>query len=228
MIEFIIYEENKEYLEMTKSVIDKVMMNYDYDYNVVNYNSLQEFDSTIPRSSKFKVYILEIREKQEDWQSMIILTSKTEDYKLNILEQRLMILDYLLKNSSYEKQLEKDLELSLKNYDTRPNTLKYNYKNVWYNIPLSKIIYIEKEPDSKRCIINTETATYYAAGNLCKLSEKLDKRFLKCNRSYIINLEQVEEYNTKENIITFGNKSTLNIISRTKRKEIIDYLRKIA
>lgn len=239
MIEFIIYDENKEHRELTKSTVEKTMMKYDYDYKITNYYSYKECFESIKESQNFKVYILDIkariesglaiakqiREKQADWQSMIILISNSPEYKLNVYENQLMFLAYILKNQSYENCLKYNLEIALKNYDSRPNTLKYSYKNTWYNISLADIIYIEKEQDSKRCLIKTAKKSFYVTGNLCKLETKLDKRFLKCNRSYIINLEQMKEYNTKDNVITFSNQETLNIISRVKRKEILNYFR---
>ena len=63
------------------------------------------------------------------------------------------------------------------------------------------------------------------SGNLKSLEEKLDKRFIKCNRSYIINVEQVVSYNIKSNIMMFNDGNEINIVSRTKKKEIINYLR---
>ena len=63
--------------------------------------------------------------------------------------------------------------------------------------------------------------------SIARLEQILDKRFLKCNRSYIINLEQIETYNTKTNTITFKNKEIFDAISREKRKDIINYLRRI-
>ena len=53
----------------------------------------------------------------------------------------------------------------------------------------------------------------------------LDNRFLQICRSIVINLEQIESYNAKSNIITFKNREELNAISRSKKKDIIKYIR---
>ena len=103
--------------------------------------------------------------------------------------------------------------------------IKYNYRNISYNIELRNILYIEKEPDSKRSMIKTIHGNYYIQGSLDSISKSLDKRFLKCSRSVFINLEQVEFYNYKENIITFKNGETLNSIPREKRKEVERHVR---
>ena len=63
--------------------------------------------------------------------------------------------------------------------------------------------------------------------NLSSIISKLDDRFIKSSKSYIINIEQVLGYNTKENIITFSNKKQIYEVSRNKKKEIINKLRKV-
>lgn len=239
MLEFIIYEKNKEYQNKCKNLIDQIMMGLDLSYMITVIDAYNSNWKELLNSDRFKIYILNIdtrkesgldisnyiRYKQNDWQSMIIITSCQDDYRYKVSEYRLMSVDYVLKNESFNKKLSEAIKISLKNYDSRPNTLKYTYKGVLYNIAFSKIIYIEKEPESKRCIIKTETKEFYSSGNLRHFENKLDKRFIKCNRSFIINIEQVEQYNIKDNIITFKSQETLSTISREKKKEIMNYLR---
>ncbi|MCI8461295.1 MAG: hypothetical protein HFE81_07840 [Bacilli bacterium] len=240
MIEFIIYNENEEQNETYKKTIEKVMMNYDEEYQETYITSYKSNWKSLLEKETFKIYILDIRsiknsgidiaryirENQNDWQSMIIMISTYEDYQYELLKYRLMIIDYIVREKTdYIKRLTEAIRIAINNYDYRPKTLKYIYKNTHYNIELSKIIYIEKEQESKRCIIKTATKEYYSPGNLHQLEQKLDKRFIKCSRSYIINIEQVREYNTKDNIIIFNNEEGLNIVSRDKRKVLINLLR---
>ena len=56
-------------------------------------------------------------------------------------------------------------------------------------------------------------------------TSKLDKRFLKCSRSIYVNVEQIEFYNYKENIIKFKCGETLNAVPREKRKELERHVR---
>ena len=79
MIDFCIFTENKEKI---KEIINKVMMKYDYIYNV-KYNYIDNDDT-------YKIYIIdfskneykinntlkEIRYKNNDWKSMIIIISE--------------------------------------------------------------------------------------------------------------------------------------------------------
>lgn len=235
MIEFIIYDEEEKYLKVYKQIIEKVMINYDFEYKVTITNNNQELFN----QENFKVFILniktndkkginlakKIREQKNDWQSMIILISKSLNKKQELVDARLMLIDYIIKSDNYEKRFQEAIKISLKNYDSRPNKLKYSYKNTIYNIEFQRIIYIEKEQDNKRCLIKTGLKEFYFPGNLAKIEKILDQRFIKCNKSYVINIEQVECYNIKDNIITFKNGYQINSISRNKRKELIEHLR---
>ena len=156
---------------------------------------------------------------------MIIIVTAYPEYRYEALCKRLMLVDFVNKLDNFTERFSQAIQISLKNYDKRPNSLKYTYKKVVYNIEYHIIIYIEKEQDSKRCLIKTTEKNYYIQGNLSKVLEFLDDRFIKCNRSYIINLEQVDSYNIKTNIITFKNGEKLYAVSRDKRKEVLKSVR---
>ena len=152
MIDFIILEEQEFEKEKYKIIIEKTMMNYDINYNIKPFQV-----SDLENNKSFKVYLIEInskkdnieiiekiREEQDDWQSMIITLSNTSEYKRLILEKRLLIVDYIEKISNWDKRLMSALQICLKNFDQRPNSLKYCYKKIIYNIDYCKILYIEK------------------------------------------------------------------------------------
>ena len=238
MIKFIIYDESKENKKLIYDEIDKEMMKSDIEYQkdyITEFNKLKKNNNEY-----FKIYILNqtnisksglevakyIRETLDDWKSIIIFISNTNEYRLNILTKRLYVLDYILiENIKYD--LKELINICLKNYDSRPKELNYKYKSINYNIPFKDIIYIEKEQDNKRCIIHTLKDDYYIQSTLSKLISNLDDRFIKSSKSYIINIEQVLQYNTKENIITFNNKKQIFEISRNMKKEIVNKLRKV-
>ena len=240
MIKFIIYDESKENKKIIEDEIDKEMMNYDLEYKTEFYSVFTSNLKEITTSEYTKIYILNqtnisksglevakyIREVVDDWKSIIIFISKTNEYKINLLTKRLYILDYIL-IENIKQELKKLIKISLKNYDSRPKELNYKYKSINYNIPFKDIVYIEKEQDSKRCIIYTNKEKYFIQGNLSRLISKLDDRFIKCSKSYIINIEQVQQYNKKQNIITFMDKKAIYEISRNKKKEILNKLKKV-
>ena len=242
MIKFIICEDEVILANQYKHEIEKIMMNYDIEYEITMFKGYtQKWKITASKEDSFKIYLLDIktkegsgldaaryiREELDDWQSMIIMITAYPEYKYEALGKRLLLVDFINKLDNCTNRLQDAIRISLKNYDKRPKSLKYTYKKIVYNIEYRNIIYIEKEPDSKRCIIKTIEGDFYIQGNLASIEKLLDKRFLKCCRSVIINLEQVSRYNKKTNIITFKSGIELNAISRDNKKELINHVRGI-
>lgn len=235
MIDFIMIEDNLYYLDKSKRIIDKVMMNYDVDYEFIAYD---KYRKELLNKDNFKIYIISydnnsiemiryIREELDDWKSLIIIIYKEKEEKEKLIKENLFIVDYINKRKYFEEKLLRNIQICLKNYDQRPNSLRYVYKNILYNIEFNKILYIEKEQDNKRCLIYTKNKKYYIPGTINNVIKKLDNRFIKTSRSYIINTEQISSYDVKNNIITFKSKIKLDCISRDNKKLIINHLRRI-
>ena len=235
MIEFIIID--KEY-KNTKEILENKLMQYDYKYKVKQFDNYKKVELN---TNTYKIYIIDysnyndftlsimkkIRYSLKDWKSMIVVTTNNIKLKSIILEQELMIISIIEKNKQFKDRLIENIEKALINYEKHPKTLKYIYKNINYNLNLKDIIYIEKEKDNKRCLIKTKTDIFPIQGNLSNLMTKLDKRYIKCSRSYIINAEQMLYYNKKDNIIHFKDNSYITEVSRQSKKTIINYIRNV-
>lgn len=228
-------EDDLYYLNESKKIIDKVMMNYDINYNFIAHD---KYRKELINKDNFKVYIISykedtielikyIREELDDWKSLIIIIYKNSEDKTKIIKENLFIVDYINKRKHFEEKLLRNIQICLKNYDQRPNSLRYSYKNILYNIEFQKILYIEKEQDNKRCIIYTKNKKYYIPGNLNQIQKLLDNRFIKISRSFVVNKEQMSSYNIKSNIITFKNSIKLNGVSRNNKKHITNCLRRV-
>ena len=173
VLSFVICDEDKNFTKICKMEIDRLMMKYDIDYNVkIFYDYSEKWKNFVRDDNSFKIYILDyetknanvrsgldaakyIREELDDWQSMLMVISISNQYRLDVLNRRLLLIDFIYKFENFFNRFDGAISIALKNYDRRPKSLKYTYKNIIYNIELGKIIYIEKEQDSKRCIIKT-------------------------------------------------------------------------
>ncbi len=236
MIEFIIIEDNLWYINKYKLLIDRIMMNYDIEYDYIIFDKCSKQILKLLKKESFKIYLINykkskqedeliryIRENKDDWQSLIVLFYISNIPK--VMKENLFIMNAIDKTKKFENELLRSLQICLKNYDQRPNTLRYYYKKVFYQIDYKDIVYIEKEPENKRCIIKTINQDYYIQGTLNKIQTLLDNRFFKCNKSYIINKEQMRSYDKKTNIIKFRNGLEITSLARAKKRELINYLR---
>lgn len=74
------------------------------------------------------------------------------------------------------------------------NLIIKHYNNIVF-IPLVEIIFIEKR--DRKSIIHTINKQYESYESLTSLCQQLDKRFLECHRSYIINMDYLEIIESK-------------------------------
>ena len=140
------------------------------------------------------------------------------------MSNRLYLLDFISKFDNCKAKIKEILKIIYKNYNSREKCLSYEYNYTFYKIELKNIIFIEKEQDSKRCIIYTTYGTFKAPFTLVSIAKQLDKRFLKVHKSLILNTDKISTYNTKENEVVFSNGMSTNLISRAGRKELINYV----
>lgn len=152
---------------------------------------------------------------------MIILITSYSEYKYEALCSRLFLLDYINKLDNCQKKIKEDLVIAMKHYDNKCNMLSYEYNHIYYKVEYRQMIYIEKEPDSKRCIIKTTEGKQTIPGTLNEIYDKLDNRFLKVHKSMVINLDQIKKYEIGKNKITFKNGDHTHLISRNMKKELI-------
>ena len=223
MIDINIIDSNYEKI---KQIVESTLMNYNYDYVINN---------SYKKSSNYKIYIIECNKRSDlnqikkirsnDWSSMIIITTNNNKLLEEILHQELLIISVINKNTDYITKLKNTIHKVLNNYENNPNTLKYSYKGVKYLIKYQDIIYIEKMKDSKNSIIKTFKNDYYIQKPLSEIITILDKRFIKISRSFIVNLEQVNSYDRKNNIMNLKNNYIITEISRKVKLQIINYFR---
>ncbi len=237
MLNFIICDDNVEFTKYMKDLIDKFMMNYDMDYKcILRHDYDQKFREVVAKEIGFKVYFLDIqtehssgldaarciREEFDDWVSIIVIITAYNQYKYDALSNRLYLLDYINKLDNCENKVKEVLEVSIKHYDHRYKTLSYEYNHIIHKVEYRHIIYIEKEPDSKKCKIKTTYGENYINATINQMDKILEKdaRFVKVSRSMIINVDQVSEYDPHEGKLVFNNGETTYQVSRDYKKEL--------
>lgn len=240
MFNFIICDDNQNFCNKIKQIVENYMMNFDIDNKYYLYNDYDTaFRKNISTISGFNVYILDIetqhgsgldiaryiREELDDWSSVIILVTAHNELKYEALGNRLFLLDFINKFDDYEKKLKEDLVRIKNNYDHREKCLTFEYNRIIKKVEFKNIVTIEKEKNSKRCIINTTYGEYIICKSLNDILENLDDRFIKISRSTIVNLDQIREYDCINNQITFKNGTVTYDISRDYKKKVNESVR---
>ena len=232
MINYIISDEYNDAVK-TKEIIEYYMMSFDIEVKYHLFNIEDNLKENINNIKGFKVYILNndapkyyginyadyIRSELDDWNSVIILVSKHSESRNDGTGKRLFLFDNIIKNCFFDKVLKEDVKNIKKHYDNREHCLTFESNRIVTKLDFKNIEMITKEKNSKRCVINSSVGNYYTSESLKEVSKRLDGRFVRINRSCIINGDKVMEYDMNSNKITMKNGYTTFDVSRENKKD---------
>lgn len=234
MLNFVIYEDNKMYLQKNVNCINKALVNYDIDYRIHKFDKYSDKILDIVNDKNIKkIYILDVempdvsgielasKIRKVDWDSIIIFATAYDKYHNDVFYTRLMVLDFVCKYNGYENRLIDDIKAAFKIvYDQKTFVFKYNH--VMYRIPYDQICYIEKEPIIKRCIIHTVNNQFYVVDSINNLIDKLGGSFCKTHQSCIINLNNIKSIDLANNMVIFENGLSTNMLTNKMKKVVKD------
>ena len=238
MLKFIICEDNKETLDRTSLIISKVMMPYDFDYKIYKF---EKYDSQLKKiietKDNDKVYILDVELpkisgleiaseiRENDWNSIIVFLTAHRECQDDIFYSRLLALDYISKNRISFERLEETIKMIISKMNQN-KILTFKYNGITSRIPYDDIIYVEKVPENKKCLIITENNNIHEIQeSISHLLEKLGPDFYQTHKSCIVNVTKIKKVDYSNNIITFKNNDKIDLLSNRNRKGLREYVK---
>jgi len=238
---FIIYEDEKEYSTRYKNIIHKLLGSTNLNYKIVEINEYNENNQKkLDEIEGNKTYILDIEvtgksglevarniRKTGDWTSPIIIVTSHEEFRNVGYTGKILMLNFISKSSELEKDLLDTLEVALE-INMANKSLHYTNKGELYYIPHQDILYIEKSLNDNTSSIVTRNKIY----NIRKTIKELEKdlasaiNFVKTHRSCIVNLNNIKHIDFENNIIAFVNKE-IDLLSRAHKKNLKERLKEI-
>lgn len=229
MINFIICDDKKEFIDEIVNTIDKVMMNNSEAYRKHIFNEYDDnFIKMIDSDLSWKIYILDIEVKdksgiemarkirEKDIESMLIfVTAYYNKYMEEILKSKFMFLDFINKQNNYQKDLISTIEYALNNIKKR-NIIRFKSNGIIYTLETNDILYICRDKDRK-CTIKTTSNEFTVSKTLLELYELLDDNFTYSHRACIVNQDRIKIYNKKEHIIVFDTEDVIDLVSNRFR-----------
>ena len=237
MLRFIICEDNKDFLSRLSTIINKVMMPYNFEYKISKFTQYnKEVEEIIKRKYEQKVYVLDIELpdisgleiaseiRHNDLESIIIFVTAHNECKNDIFYSRLLAIDYIPKDRFWADRFQSTIEYTAKEINSkRVLAFEYNYNS--YRIPFDNIVYIEKLPDYQKCKIKTEDGSEYEiVESISNLIKRLGPNFFQSHKSCIVNIDKIKKIDYAENLITFTTGESLYLLSNRKKKQIREYV----
>lgn len=160
----------------------------------------------------------EIR-KRDPLASIIFVTTHADKLKLTFT-YKLAALDFIVKDEpeKLSKQVVSALKAAFIKYKQMGNTDESIFFQIKIgerikNILLDDIYFFETAPQIHKIELHGKNGYYEFYGKLKDL-EKLDDRFFRCHKSFIINLQHVTEVNNKQRTVTMTDGSMCHISFR--------------
>lgn len=240
MINFIIYEDNKKWQQTYKDSILKIIGQNNIKYNITIFDKYEtNLKEKINHLYGKKIYLLDLEvpgksgldfareiRKSGDWYSPIIIITSHECFKNEGYTSKILMLDFIVKNENTPKLLTESIELAL-TINEKKESFNFTYNNEYYQIPYDDIFYFEKNLNDNYTTIITKNQTYKIKESITNLSTKFNDLtfFFKTHQSCIINLNNIEKIDFKNNIIYFQD-FQISLLSRNKKKELKEVLTK--
>lgn len=229
---FVIYEDEKEYAEKYKSVICKMMGPSNLNYKIIEISEYNEESSKkLEKIDGNRIYILDVEvpgkngielarkiRKSGDWTSPIIIVTSHEEFKNVGYTGKILMLNFISKNNNLEKDLQETLDVALE-INMSSKSLCYTNKGELYQIAYQDILYIEKSLNDNTCYVVTKNNIYTVRKTIKELEKQFaeDRNFVKTHRSCIVNIKNIKYIDFENNKIVFVNKE-IDLLSRSNRK----------
>ena len=241
VISFIIISENNVLTDLLIKIVKRFLYGSNDYYRVHDFSSYNSTTwSKICKIEGKRIYLIsseltkvncfdldrKIREDLSVIDPIILVTPKSK--KISIKRSNgALILEIIEQNRQFVKDMFIALESAYK-VSNKILTLSFSSFDEVYRLPYDDIYYIEKDINDDTITIYTKDDTYTHYSSIKKMAIKLsdDIRFFKIHRSCIINIFKVCSFNCKSNIITFDNGMTINLVSKDRKKEFINRLKK--
>lgn len=237
MIDFVIYEDEKQFRKIYISVISKILANKKFAYKIteLDHYNVEEIKEINKRVGK-KIYILDIEvpgkngidlareiRNKGDWNSPIIMVTTHENLKENAYTSKILMLDFISKFYMCEENLREAINISL-NILTGISSLNFKCDGEIYQVPYDKIYYIEKNIDNPYSTIVTKDDKLCIKKSMTDIVNELecDERFFRTHRSCIVNTDKIISIELKNCIIHFVDDINTSLLSRNKKQELKD------
>lgn len=230
MLNFVICDDNPIILDKLSKMLESIFINNNIDAEI-GLKSLTAYDViNYVENNKVNVLILDINLKSEisgcDIANMvrqknkdvyIIFTTGHLEYAL--VAYKYKTFDYLPKPIAQERLEETILRLMDDIKHTPSKFIKLNNKTI---INQDEINYIKK--DGMKLVFCTNSRTYETYSSFIKIESCLPDNFVRCHKSYMVNIKNISDINSNKNTILFSPNSSCSIGAKYKN-EILEVLK---
>ena len=224
MLNFVICDDNQNMLNKLGKMFDTIFISNSIDANIA-------FQSTNPaeildfaKSHNVDVFVLDIQlksnmsglelaEKIREFNKDCYIVFTTGHLEYSLVAYKLKTFDYLAKPITVERLEETVLRLVADVNGQPRKYIKIDSKNTL--VDENEILYVKR--DGMKLIYHTSSRDYEAYSSFAKMEPLLPKNFIRCHKSFIVNLNKIVHVEPVSNTIYFNDDSSCEIGPKYKR-----------
>ena len=210
MLNFVLCDDNFNAIEKLSKMLNSILISHNLKgqitYSTTNPNDLLKFVKNNPTDVllldidlKSSTSGLQIAEKIRAVDKDIYIIFVTGHFEFGMVAYRYKTFDFLQKPLTKERFEETILRLYSDIFGNKTDYIKLdNDKTV---IKENTIRFIKK--DGMKVIFHTDTRDYETYSSFSKISDMLPYNFVRCHKSYIVNMDKITDIDMVENTISF-------------------------
>lgn len=224
MIKFAMIEDDKNLLNDLYKILESIFMKYDFDAEIVFYST--DVNELLNYIKNYKVDVLfldidlksnlsglEIAELVRSSNKDCYIIFETAHLEYGLIAYKYKTFDFICKPVTLQRVEECVLRLFDDISGLTKKFVRINNKNTI--IAESDIKYIKK--DGMKLIFHTENREYEIYSSFLKIQGSLPSNFVRCHKSFIVNIDNVTKVESNKNIVYF-NDSSCDIGPKYKNK----------
>ena len=224
MLHFVLCDDNVQILNRLDSVLEKIFFKHNIDADIVckatnaedalqfinnNLNTVNVLFLDINLKSKISGCDIADMVRKKDKNIYIIFLTGHLEYAL--LAYQYKTFDYLPKPFSDERLEETILRLVDDTKDSNSKFIKLTSNTI---LKEDDINYVKK--DGMKLVFCTPDKNYETYSSFSKIQNCLPENFVRCHKSYIVNINNIKDFNPTNNSITFGKNSSCFVGAKYK------------
>lgn len=226
MLNFVLCDDNTSAIDKLSKMLNSIIISHNLKgqitFTTTNPLELLDFVKNNPThvllldiDLKSSTSGLEIAEKIREVDKSIYIIFVTGHFEFGMVAYKYKTFDFLQKPLTKERFEETILRLYSDVFGDKNKYIRLdNDKTV---IKENSIRFIKKE--GMKVIFHTDTRDYETYGSFSKISDMLPYNFVRCHKSYIVNVGKISDIDIPKNTIHFSNNDSCYI--GPKYKEIL-------
>ncbi|MCD7111950.1 LytR/AlgR family response regulator transcription factor [Limosilactobacillus agrestis] len=223
MLNVFILEDDLVQLQQMKNDVDKIGTELGIEIESKTFSNISDLKNTLPKPSRSNIFILDLeingiknaglelskKIRAHDQLASLIFITIHDEFLYRTYKYRVSALDFIAKDyGNIYDELEKDIQQVHKQLQTNNTEKPFTYKDYsnTINVDFMNINYFESNStNSHSSILNTVNNQQRQLNYNLRDIEKLDNRFFRAHRSYLVNLKQIDHVDPRKGIIYFYN-----------------------